>query len=605
MTENLTEFKLARNSYATFDALTLKQLIRDRLNQGGIFTDQNFEGSNLNAIMDVVALSYHYLLFYLNSTSSESMFNEAILYENMNRLVKLIGYNPIGYKTALLSFEATANQNLQTGIYTIPRYSYFTINGVVYSFAKDTTFNKITSSAEDLKSLYEETLLYQGPFVEYPGQISTGEPFETFTLVVKDNITNTPINIDQNSIGVYVYNTGTQKYTEYTLTNSLFLENSTATKYEQRFNENGYYELKFGNNVFGQKLNAGDIVYIYYVQSAGEAGIVSANQLNGNSLNFYTTPQFTSIAADVLNPLLNYITVTEASNVSFSNSLASSTPNQPESVESIRQNAPKTFFSQNRLVTQQDFQTFVDRNFGNIVLSTSIVNNNSYINNFIKYFYDMGITRPNVDPRYLFNEVNFSHAGQENNIYIFCTPKLKNVDADNVQYFLQNSQKNTIISSMSDLKALNMELVPQDPVYTAFTLGLAAPNETLNENIYKSTFLVIKKASDIRVDNDTIKSNVNNIFQKYFAAENCELGQLININDLVTQILSIQGVNTFLMRRVLDDGTTISNNGLNLLVFNPNYSDLDIQITSTNIQLPYFKFPFLFNKTVLNNIIVE
>jgi hypothetical protein len=438
MTENLTEFKLARNSYATFDALTLKQLIRDRLNQGGIFTDQNFEGSNLNAIMDVVALSYHYLLFYLNSTSSESMFNEAILYENMNRLVKLIGYNPIGYKTALLSFEATANQNLQAGIYTIPRYSYFTINGVVYSFAKDTTFNKITSSAEDLKSLYEETLLYQGPFVEYPGQISTGEPFETFTLVVKDNITNTPINIDQNSIGVYVYNTGTQKYTEYTLTNSLFLENSTATKYEQRFNENGYYELKFGNNVFGQKLNAGDIVYIYYVQSAGEAGIVSANQLNGNSLNFYTTPQFTSIATDVLNPLLNYITVTEASNISFSNSLASSTPNQPESVESIRQNAPKTFFSQNRLVTQQDFQTFVDRNFGNIVLSTSVVNNNSYINNFIKYFYDMGITRPNVDPRYLFNEVNFSHAGQENNIYIFCTPKIKNVDADNVQYFLQH-----------------------------------------------------------------------------------------------------------------------------------------------------------------------
>ena len=121
MTDNLTEFKLARNSYATFDALTLKQLIRDRLNQGGIFTDQNFEGSNLNAIMDVVALSYHYLLFYLNSTSSESMFNETVLYENMNRLVKLIGYNPVGYKTSLLSFEATGNQNLPAGIYTIPK----------------------------------------------------------------------------------------------------------------------------------------------------------------------------------------------------------------------------------------------------------------------------------------------------------------------------------------------------------------------------------------------------------------------------------------------------------------------------------------------------
>jgi len=90
----------------------LKQLIRDRLTEGGTFTDQNFEGSNLNAIIDVVALSYHYLLFYLNSTSSQAMFNETTIYENMNRLVKLIGYNPVGYKTSLLSFKQLLMQML-------------------------------------------------------------------------------------------------------------------------------------------------------------------------------------------------------------------------------------------------------------------------------------------------------------------------------------------------------------------------------------------------------------------------------------------------------------------------------------------------------------
>lgn len=605
MADTLTDFKLARNSYATFDALTLKQLIRDRLNQGGVFTDQNFEGSNINAVMDIVALSYHYLLFYLNSTSSESMFNEATIYENMNRLVKLIGYNPVGYKTSLLSFQATANSNVPAGIYTIPRYSYFTVNGIVYSFIKDVTFNKITSLSEYLSNLSEENLLYQGPFVEYPGQTATGEPFETFTLLVKNNITNTPVNIDQSSIAVYVYNNNTQTYSEYTLTNSLFLENSTAQKYEQRYNENGYYELKFGNNVFGKQLNVGDIVYIYYIQSAGQAGVISANQLNNSSLNFYTTPQFTKIAADVLNRNLNYINATEASNIVFSNNLASSTPNQPESVEQIRLNAPKTFYSQNRLITEQDFKTFVQKNFGNIIIDTSVVNNNTYIETFIKYFYDLGITRPNVDPRYLFNEVNFSHAGQDNNIYIFNTPKIKNIDETNTQYFLQNSQKNAIIGSMQNLKALNMELIPQDPIYQAFTLGLAAPGESLNENIYKSTFLVIKKVADVRFNSDSLKNSVNTIFQRYFAPENCILGQLIQVNDIVSQILSIEGVSGITMRRVLSDGTTISNNGLNLLVFNPNYSNLDIEIISTNLQLPYFKFPFLYNKTILNNILVE
>ena len=145
MAQKLTDFTLPRNSYATFDALTLKQLIKDRLNAGGVFTDQNFEGSNLNAIIDVVALSYHYLLFYLNTTSNESLFNQTSLYENMNRLVKLINYNPVGYKTALLSFEATANSNLPANIYTIPRYSYFTINGIYYTFINDVTFSHFTT----------------------------------------------------------------------------------------------------------------------------------------------------------------------------------------------------------------------------------------------------------------------------------------------------------------------------------------------------------------------------------------------------------------------------------------------------------------------------
>ena len=69
-----TDFSLNRDSYATFDALTLKQLIKQRLNDGGVFTDQIFEGSNISSIIDIIAYSYHTLLFYLNNTSSESLF---------------------------------------------------------------------------------------------------------------------------------------------------------------------------------------------------------------------------------------------------------------------------------------------------------------------------------------------------------------------------------------------------------------------------------------------------------------------------------------------------------------------------------------------------
>jgi len=68
--KNFTEYNLPQNAYATFDATSLKSLIIQRLNESEVFRDQNFEGSNINAFIDVVAYMYHTLLFYLNTTSS-------------------------------------------------------------------------------------------------------------------------------------------------------------------------------------------------------------------------------------------------------------------------------------------------------------------------------------------------------------------------------------------------------------------------------------------------------------------------------------------------------------------------------------------------------
>ena len=85
------EFKLSPNAYTAFDATSLKRLMIERLNvpSNTVFTDQNFEGSNLNAIIDIVAYSYQTLLFYLNQTSSEAVFTEVQLYENINRIVNM------------------------------------------------------------------------------------------------------------------------------------------------------------------------------------------------------------------------------------------------------------------------------------------------------------------------------------------------------------------------------------------------------------------------------------------------------------------------------------------------------------------------------------
>ena len=100
------QFPLSYNSYAAFDALSLKQLMKQRLLQNGVFNDQIFEGSNFNNLLDVVAYSYNVLLYYLNQTSNESLFSNSQLYENMNKIVKLINYKPLGVQSSILNFNA-------------------------------------------------------------------------------------------------------------------------------------------------------------------------------------------------------------------------------------------------------------------------------------------------------------------------------------------------------------------------------------------------------------------------------------------------------------------------------------------------------------------
>ena len=158
MDQNLLEYNLPVNAYATFDAVSLKELIKERLTENSLFTDQNFEGSNLAALADIFAFAYHILIFYYNQTASEALFDQAELYENMNKIVKAIGYKPSGPRTSVLGFTAEGTSDLPVGAYTIKRYSNTVINGATFSFADDVSFDKTVAGNEYLDTLSENAL---------------------------------------------------------------------------------------------------------------------------------------------------------------------------------------------------------------------------------------------------------------------------------------------------------------------------------------------------------------------------------------------------------------------------------------------------------------
>jgi hypothetical protein len=596
------DFSLPTNGYAAFDALSLKGLIINRLNANNILTDQNFEGSNLSSIIDIVAYAYHVLLFYLNRTGAEATFTTAELYENINKIVKLIGYKPIGAQTSILPFGATASATLQAGTYTIPRYSFFTANGTRYSFNQDTTFTKATNAAEKLTGLEDNNLLYQGSYVEYPTYTATGSPFEILTMAIVSPAGQNII-IDHFNIDVYVKdNTATTpKWLQWSSTESLFLERSNSTAYELRLNENGRYEIKFGNNINGKQLNPGDQVAVYYLQSDGTKGQIGPSILNGNKIFLYNTARFSQVQSDTTPGNLQIITPSQINTLSFTNSDPSTNFVDIESVDSIKHNATGSFQSQYRLITALDFVNYINQNYSNIIASTQVVNNWDYIQGHLKYYFDLGVTSPNSESRVLFNQVKFADSTNFNNVYVYAVPKLQKLTSLTTRAsYLNATQKQLIINDLQSVKLTTTEVIINDPVYLEVDLGVQPGTNALNPLLANSTTLVINRAVTAKRSPDTLSQLVAGIFTNYFSTTNNNLGLLLSITELSNQILalgditSIQTVTTY-------NGRTYTAPGISLVAYNPVYPYNDISIISQDTQLPYYKFPYLNNATSFAN----
>lgn len=599
MSENFTEFNITPGSYVSFDATSFRKLIIQRLKSRGDFTDQVFEGSNLSSIIDIIAYSYHTLMFYLNRTSNESMFTEAQLYENMNRIVKLLNYKPVGYQTSVVSYNMSIDASLPVGVYTIPRYTTVDVDGIPYVFPVDVTFGKPDASELKLASDSSDFLLYQGEVIEYPQYTAVGDTFETVTVSLDPD----QISLDHFNIDVYVKSTNGD-ITHYEETSSLYLESPGATKFEKRLNENRRYEFRFGNNINGRKLEQGDIVMIYYISSDKSEGVIGPAALAGKSMTLFTTPQFNLIKSVIKTDDVVYMDFDNIDKVYLNNSLASTEPREIETVENMRDFSPQHFISQDRLITANDFTLAIKRNFGNVLNDAIAVSNENYIAGHLSYITNtIGVAKPTTESRVLFNQANFSSSTNFNNVYVYCVPRTSRKTSANAQHnFLPVSQKELIKSSVSKSKALGLDIVFADPVYMAVDFGVSVANETLNSEITNNTSIEITKSTGVIRNSDSIKQDVSNVFVNYFNSNNCSLGQEIEIDKLLSDILSISGVQSVRTTRT-DLNASVA--GISLMVWNPVYVNQDMNVYNQNIQLPYYKFPYFFNElTLLSRISV-
>jgi len=596
------DFNLTPNAYTAFDAVSLKDFIVQRLDENEKFTDQNFEGSNLAAIIDIVAYSYHVLLFYLNNTASEVTFDQATLYENMNKIVKTIGYKPTGKQTSLASINATAAAGLTTGNYTIKKYSYFLVDNIQYTTNEDYSFTISDAKEQKLSVLNENVILYQGSVGEYPDYTAQGSEFETLNIVV-DNIldSNDDRFIADNTLSVYVKEINSNEYYEYKEVDSLYIADKNERVFEKRLNENGRFVIKFGDGTSGKILTQGDIVSVNYILSDNQKGIISKNAINGNKLFVYDSSRQRQIFEDTYTnkDSTTFITSTNSSLLTFNNPNNSSPVVDEETVEQIKENAPRIFSSQLRLVSTEDYESFMAKNFNNILIDSTVVNNKSFIDEYIQYFYNICVD-PDKSNRVLINQINFADSCDFNNVNIFTAPRFTITNDGEYPEFLSNSLKNLIVDMANDKKSLSQEVIPRDPIYMAFDLGMSN-QASLTPEISNNTNLIVVRESKNKINKERLKSLVVAAINNFFEPVKNLLGQEINLNTLTASLLSIGGIKRIETRNTDEN---ISFKGLSLVSFNPLYPTADIEIVNQNITLPFFKFPYFINPNSLSSKVV-
>ena len=192
----------------------------------------------------------------------------------------------------------------------------------------------------------------------------------------------------------------------------------------------------------------------------------------------------------------------------------------------------------------------------------------------------------------LLNQTRFATPCNFNNIYVYAVPNINTVTSLTTRTnYLNDAQKQLILNNITPYKIATSEIIIADPVYMAIDIGLPSNNETLTPDIADNTFLQITVNTNNNNTISSIQQMVSDIFTNYFNTTEDNLGLLIDINYLTSQILQIENVTGV---QTVRNGNT--KNGISLLVYNPVYTEADIQNIQQNYQLQYFQYPYLNNQ---------
>ena len=298
--------------------------LKEYLKGQSTLKDYDFEGSNLSILVDLLAYSAHTSAFNANMVASEMFLDTAQIRKNVVSRAKELGYTPSSRTAAKATFDLTVDSPTIGGqtpsSLTINRGHEFTTvyDGTSYTFIS--LDNKtITPTTGTFK--FEALNVHQGKLTtdiyRYDDQITN----QRFPMLNP--------NIDTSTIKINI--TSNNTVTSWAKAGDLTGITTTSTVYYLQENDEGLFEVYFGDGIIGAQPKDGDQISISYLvtdttHANGAALFGMATSINGNS------------------------------SVTFTNTVSASGGKDIETPDQIKFSASKFYTSQNRLVTVQDYK---------------------------------------------------------------------------------------------------------------------------------------------------------------------------------------------------------------------------------------------------------
>ena len=314
---------MAANSAIRVTNLNFNQLknnLKTFLKAKPQFTDYDFEGSALSNLIDLLAYNTYQQSVYVNMVGNEMFLDSAQIRNNVVARAKMLGYTPTSARGSQATLRVTVTPTSNLTSVTVASNTLFTstLDGIQYKFTTDKPYVLLQSQGYNSNTV----IIKEGEPVTQRFTVNTSAA-QRFVLD-NENIDTTSIKV---SIQTSSANTSKRTFTE--ATNIVDVQANSQVYFIQE-NEDGKYELLFGDGTLGKDVDNGNIIITDY-------RVVNGSLTNGAN-NFVAPASIGGQAS---------FTVSVANNASIGANA--------ESTSSIKFNAPKSFQRQNRAVIKNDY----------------------------------------------------------------------------------------------------------------------------------------------------------------------------------------------------------------------------------------------------------